>query len=236
MSDSYDEEALGGAARRWHKKIAFKKGLVLGVTAGMFAIGGISFGISNTYASQEEVVSVYENEMDADAYAMSGMRSSVLYQQFKDSPVMQSDNWQSYVTEQNAVTESWNHAFQDEGEKFRDSIPFPDLKSRMSKVVDFNEKMQDKGYGFGFNNPREEVKLFADINKACTMEITIADNQVPVFIDPEHGEVSMQSAGILRTDGTVLGPEEVTAKEAQVMKEGLIPAIEEGKRLFCPEP
>jgi len=236
MVEKYDEEALGGAARKWHKRIAFKKGIGIGLVAGAISLTTLFTGVTHSYKSQEEMVSAYESEYHSDIYTMAETRDSALYQQLEDSEALQSGAWKEYVAEHNTVTGVWKQASRKQEKEFYGSILFPDLKSRMSRIVDFEDRMEKKNYGFGFNDPLYEKALFRDINMACKAEISISENGVPIFTDSEKVTQELRSASVLAGDGTPLSETEITEKEAVLMKEGLLPAVEAGKEIFCPKP
>jgi hypothetical protein len=230
-----DENALGGEARRRHRKFAFKKGLTAGLAVGALVIGGGAYAGTSTYQSQEQMVHAYEIMHNSDLYEMSAVRSSVLYQKLEDSPAANSPSWKSYVDTVNTLDAGQVAALNKEKKEFADSVIFPDLKSRISEVIKFNERMAEKKYPFGFNDYRPEKELFSDINKSCDAKIQWDDDNTPKFINSRGEKTTFMSARIFIDGPTYMEQRSVKPEERKLIEEGFMPVLEEGKRLFCPK-
>lgn len=233
---SQDESHVSNSAPSKTTKRSFWKGLAIGVSVTTVLI----VGLVSSYEAQE--TQVLEQEMLYQPYTSSSLLEQFRpFQNFSKSPAFETAEWKEYAALRNSMAIERANEMLNETRRVENDIWFLDLKDRLHQLSTLSpnnyqayhpqtEIEKEVASRIGLNSEEDKKTLYMDIILSCETQLSIDDTgHISRIGDSEEVGPYLLGDAIIPTDSNG----ELSEKHKNIVKNGLLPVIEEGKKAFC---
>lgn len=218
------------------KKRSFWKGIGIGVSVTAVLLGGL---VASYEAQETQVV---EQEMLYQPYNSS---SSILefrsFEKLAQSPAFKTAEWKEYAALRNDMSAERANEMLNETRRVENDIWFLDLKDRLHQLSTLSPNAYQAYYPqaeiekevasrIGLNSEEDKKSLYMDIILSCEAQLGI-DEHGHISRTDSSGEKGPYLFGDITINTSDKG--ELSEKHKKLLKNGLLPVIEDGKKIFC---